>query len=257
MLDTNSSVPLYEQLKTALKEAMQKKEYRPGERMPSEPELGEKYKVSRITVRRAVKELCDEGILVRQQGKGTFVLEKADYRRLDKSAGVGVHEYMELSGRKARAEILEKMIIKPKPAYARDLAIDSTDDVVYLKRLMFVDEMPMMIDTSYLPVKRFPGIYDKLEGDVALFRLIRQEYGVKLERYYKVLKVQKANREMSNYLSCKVGDPMFDLFKITYDSNQVPQNISISIMKGENTYYVLSSSSDDDEINQSGLSWRV
>ena len=62
---------------------------------------------------------------------------------------------------------------------------------------------------------------------------------------------------MSNYLGCKVGDPMFDLFKITYDSNQVPQNISISIMKGENTYYVLSSSSDDDEINQSGLSWRV
>ena len=257
MLDTNSSVPLYEQLKTSIKEKIQEKVYRPGERVPSELELEAEYKVSRITVRRAVKELCDEGILVRRQGKGTFVLDTADYRRLDREAGTGVHDSMAIIGRTARAEILEKTIIKPKAAYARDLHIDPLDDVIYLKRLMFVDDIPMMIDTSYLPVKRFPGMYDKLVGDVALFRLIQQEYGVKLERYYKVLKVQKASKEMSRYLNCKVGDPMFDLFKITYDANQVPQNISISIMKGENTYYVLSSRGNDDEVNQSGLSWRV
>lgn len=257
MLDTNSLVPLYEQLKTVIKESIAAKIYRPGERLPSEMELEEQYKVSRITVRRAVKELCDEGILVRKQGKGTFVLDTADYRRLDRGAGMGVHDYTALSGRKARAEILEKTIIKPTPAYAKDLHIDPMDDVIYLKRLMFVDDTPMMIDTSYLPVKRFPDLYDKLVGDVALFRIIQQDYGVKLERYYKVLKVQKANKEMSRYLNCKVGDPMFDLFKITYDGNRIPQNISISIMKGENTYYVLSSSSSDDEVNQSGLSWRV
>lgn len=257
MLDTNSSIPLYEQLKTAIKEGIQAKVYRPGERMPSELELEAMYKVSRITVRRAVKELCDEGILVRRQGKGTFVLDTADYRRLDREAGMGVHDFMALSGRTARAEILEKTIIKPTPGYAKDLHIDPMDDVIYLKRLMFVDEVPMMIDTSYLPLKRFPGMYDKLVGDVALFRVIQQDYGVKLERYYKVLKVQKANKEMSRHLNCKIGDPMFDLFKITYDGNQVPQNISISIMRGENTYYVLSSTGDDDEINQSGLSWRV
>ncbi len=256
-MDTNSSIPLYEQLKTAIKEGIEAKVYRPGERLPSELELEAQYKVSRITVRRAVKELCDEGILVRRQGKGTFVLDRTDYRRIDRGAGMGVHDYMAMAGKKARAEILEKSIIKPKPAYARDLHIDPMDDVIYLKRLMFVDDTPMMIDTSYLPVNRFPGLYDKLVGDVALFHMIQQEYGVKLERYYKVLKVQKANREMSRCLNCKVGDPMFDLFKITYDGNLVPQNISISIMKGENTYYVLSSNTDEDEVNQSGLSWRV
>lgn len=257
MLDQNSSTPLYEQLKEAIKEGISKEIYRPGERMPSEPELESKYQVSRITVRRAVKELCDEGILVRKQGKGTFVLDTADYRRLDRAAGSGIHDTMEAIGRKVRSEVLEKTIIKPKPAYARDLNIDPDDDVIYLKRLVYVDDVPAMIDTSYLPVKRFPGLYDKLNGDVALFRTIQQQYEVRLERYYKVLKVQKASREMSRLLNCKVGDPMFDLFKITYDGNSVPQNISISIMKGENTYYVLSSDGNDDEVNQSGLSWRM
>ena len=79
---------------------------------------------------------------------------------------------------------------------------------------------------------------------------------VKLERYYKVLKVQKATREMSDLLNCRVGDPMFDLFKITYNEEGIPQNISISILNGENTYYVISNE-EGDQVNQSGLSWKV
>ena len=121
---------------------------------------------------------------------------------------------------------------------------------------MYGDHMPVMIDTAYIPVKRFPGIYDKLVGNVALFHLMESEYGVKLERYYKVLKVQKATREMSDLLNCRVGDPMFDLFKITYNEEGIPQNISISILNGENTYYVISNE-EGDQVNQSGLSWKV
>ena len=68
MLDQNALVPLYEQLKDAIKEDIKAKIYCPGDRMPSEVELEEKYQVSRITVRRAVKELCEEEILVRLTG---------------------------------------------------------------------------------------------------------------------------------------------------------------------------------------------
>ena len=99
MLDQNIPTPLYEQLKNAIKEEIAQKVYMPGERMPSEQELEEKYKVSRITVRRAVKELCEDGILVRKQGKGTFVLDSQMAARLD--LPVIIHD------REAHGDILE------------------------------------------------------------------------------------------------------------------------------------------------------
>ena len=71
-----------------------------------------------------------------------------------------------------------------------------------------------------------------------------------------MLKVRKATREMGRLLNCRVGDPMFDLFKITYNNMGIPQSISVSILKGEDTYYVISSEKED-RINQSGLSWKV
>lgn len=255
LLDQNTSVPLYEQLKEAIKADIGSGVYHPGGRMPSETELEQKYQVSRITVRRAIKELCDEEILVRKQGKGTFVLDHEKYRRLDRTVG-GFHDMMEKDGKKITVDILEKSIIKVKPSYARDLHIDPEDDVVYMKRLMYADDVPIMIDTTYIPLKKFPGIYEKLVGNVALFRLMEQDYGVHLERYYKVLKVQKATKEMSRLLGCHAGDPVFDLFKVTYDREGIPQNISISILKGEGTYYVISNS-DGDELTQGELSWRV
>ena len=75
-LDTNNAVPLYEQLRVALRERLDSGVLDPGERLPSETELCQKYGVSRITVRRAVDELVEEGILERRQGKGTFVAPK-------------------------------------------------------------------------------------------------------------------------------------------------------------------------------------
>lgn len=255
MLDQNIPTPLYEQLKNAIKEEIAQKVYMPGERMPSEQELEEKYKVSRITVRRAVKELCEDGILVRKQGKGTFVLDSQMAARLDRT-NKGFHDSLEREGKVVRVDILEKSIIHVKPSYARDLKIDEQDDVVYLRRVMYADDVPIMIDTAYLPVKRFPGIYDKLQGNVALFRLLREEYGMTSNKNQKVLKVQKATKEMSRLLNCRPGDPMFDMFKITYNADDEPQLISISILKGENTYYVISGS-DGNEMNQGGMVWEV
>lgn len=255
MLNQNIPTPLYEQLKNAIKQEILQKVYLPGERMPSELELEEKYKVSRITVRRAVKELCEEGILVRKQGKGTFVLNNKFCGRLDRP-GKGFHDSLEREGKKVRVDILEKSIMHVNASYANDLKIDVNDDVIYLRRLMYADDIPIMIDASYIPFKRFPGLYEKLDGNVELFRTLEQDYGVSLEKFYKVLKVEKATKEMSRLLNCKSGDPVFHLSKITYNRAHEPELISISILKGEDTCYVISSD-DGEEINQGGVIWKT
>ncbi|WP_333648751.1 GntR family transcriptional regulator [Lacrimispora sp.] len=254
MLDQNALIPLYEQLKNAITEDIKAKIYHPGDRMPSETELGEKYGVSRITVRRAVKELCEEDILIRKQGKGTFVLNTGMKNRLDLLGGF--HDCMEEQGRAVRAEILEKSIIRVKASYAKDLQIGEDEEVVYLKRIMYADDIPMMMDMCYLPLKRFPGIVDKMTGDFSVFRILKEEYSINLKRYYKVIKVRKATKEISAHLQCRIGDPMFDLFKITYNEDGVPQHIAISILKGENTSYVISSD-EDDQMTHVGISWKI
>lgn len=255
MLNQNIPTPLYEQLKNVMKEEIFRKVYLPGERMPSELELEEKYKVSRITVRRAVKELCEEGILVRKQGKGTFVLNNKTCGRLD-GPSKGFHDCLEMEGKRAGVDILEKSIIHVDEAYAKDLQIDVNDEVIYLRRLMYADDVPTMIDTSYIPLKRFPELYEKLSGNVALYRILEKDYGVALDNYYKVLKVQKATKEMSRLLNCHDGDPMFNLLKISYNRDDQPQLISVSILKGEDTCYVISNNKGD-EINHGGVIWRI
>ncbi|MEI3183977.1 MAG: GntR family transcriptional regulator [Lachnospiraceae bacterium] len=123
MLDQNASTPLYEQLKNAIRKEIDEKKYSSGDRMPSEAELEKLYNVSRITVRRAIKELCDEEVLVRRQGKGTFVIGEENRARLD--CGVeGFHESIRKNGRSVSSEIVDKQIIKVTASYARDLEID-------------------------------------------------------------------------------------------------------------------------------------
>ena len=96
-LDQNSSIPLYEQLKNDIKRDIKEGVFPAGSRMPSEDELGEKYSVSRITVRRAVKELCDEDYLIKKQGKGTFVLDNAS---IPVTVSQGFHDVWEKKGKK-------------------------------------------------------------------------------------------------------------------------------------------------------------
>ncbi|QOV19127.1 UTRA domain-containing protein [Blautia liquoris] len=254
MLDQNALTPLYEQLKNSITEDIKAKIYRPGDRMPSETELEQKYGVSRITVRRAVKELCEEEVLIRKQGKGTFVLNAGTKNRLDQLRGF--HDAMGEQGKSVKTEILERSIIHVKESYAKDLQINRDNDVMYLKRVMYADDMPMMYDMCYLPMNRFPGIVDKLTGDFSIFRVLRDEYELNPEDYYKVIKVRKATKEVAGFLQCTVGDPLFDIFKITYNEEKIPLFISISLIKGENTSYVIASDTED-HLNHIGVRWGV
>ena len=83
-LNTTSDIPLFEQLKNDLLEQIKKGIYISGQQIPTETELSELYHVSRITIRRAITELCNEGVLIKKQGKGTFVKERKIFRKLFK-----------------------------------------------------------------------------------------------------------------------------------------------------------------------------
>ena len=170
-LDQNSSIPLYEQLKNDIKRDIRSGYFPAGSRMPSEDELEKKYSVSRITVRRAVKELCAEEYLVKKQGKGTFVLDNSS---LPVTISQGFHDIWERKGKKVTVEIVENKVINLEGEYRELLNLTASDEVIFLKRVLKADDEPMMIDVAYIPLKLYPNLQMLLGQDDSIYRLLRK-----------------------------------------------------------------------------------
>ncbi|MDO4264886.1 MAG: GntR family transcriptional regulator [Eubacteriales bacterium] len=240
MLEQNTIKPLYEQLMDAIRGDIDREVYKPGDRLPTETELEKIYSVSRITVRRAVKELCDRKILIKKQGKGTFVLGNGIRSRIDNEIG-GFHDAAQ-SVEKSTTQRLIFMETVPADAKMREyLKLPAKGRVIVIKRVMCADDVPMQIDTCYVSEERFPKLRDYLVGNFSLYHVFRENYGIFLDKADRVIKVRKATAEEAGYLECKDGDPVFDIFKLVLDEKGVPVHFSISILDGKKTSYIISS----------------
>ena len=243
MLEQNAIKPLYQQLMDVIIENIKNGTYKAGNKLPTETELEAIYNVSRITVRRAVKELCDKNILVKKQGKGTFVLDSSLRIRLNEIGGF--HEAVEERNQTAFSELLSLEKKKASDEFSEYLNIPDTSDIIEVKRVMGHDDTVIFIDTCYLPCDRYPDIQKYLTGNFSVYKILKTIYHIKMVNSEKVIKVRKAKKDEAAYLHCEEGDPVFDIFKIVYDENDTPVHVSISILNGTNTSYMISSNSKE------------
>lgn len=243
MLEQNAIKPLYQQLMDVIIENIKNGTYKAGDKLPTETELEAIYNVSRITVRRAVKELCDKNILVKKQGKGTFVLDSS--LRISLNEIGGFHEAVEERNQTAFSELLSLEKKKASDEFSEYLNIPDTSDIIEVKRVMGHDDTVIFIDTCYLPCDRYPDIQKYLTGNFSVYKILKTIYHIKMVNSEKVIKVRKAKKDEAAYLHCEEGDPVFDIFKIVYDENDTPVHVSISILNGTNTSYMISSNSKE------------
>ena len=243
MLEQNIIKPLYQQLIDAIIENIKNGTYKAGDKLPTETELEATYNVSRITVRRAVKELCDKNILVKKQGKGTFVLDPSLRIRLNDIGGF--HEAIEERNQNSFSELLSLQCKKTSDEFSEYLNIPNTSDIIEIKRVMGHDDTIIFIDTCYLPSERYPDIQKYFFGNFSIYKILKNIYHVKMVNSEKVIKVRKAKKDEATYLHCEEGDPVFDIFKIVYDENDVPVHVSISILNGATTSYIISSNNKE------------
>ena len=176
MLEQNGMKPLYEQLMDAIIENIRNQTYKRGDKLPTETELESIYKVSRITVRRAVKELCDKKILVKKQGKGTFVLDTN--LRLQLNVIKGFHDTMEDLNKKTSSQMLSLKKYVPSMKVAGYLSLPPESQIIEIKRLLSSDGTEMFIDTCYIPAERYPDIENYLKGDFSVYQILTNFYHV-------------------------------------------------------------------------------
>ncbi|MCF6334438.1 MAG: UTRA domain-containing protein, partial [Spirochaetales bacterium] len=177
MLDINSPVPLYFQLQEVLRKKIIRDIYSPGDLIPSEKELQDLYKVSRITVRNAINGLVLEDLLIKKQGKGTIVA----FPRMQEDGNSTLKSFtekMEQLGLKISTEVLDVARIPTPERIAEHLGIKAEEEIIYSKRLRKVDGEPIALFENYISTGTGVTEHDDFGGSI--YKLLEEKYFIKI-----------------------------------------------------------------------------
>lgn len=226
-LNVSSQSPLYMQLKQIIKEDIQKGVYQPGQKLPPEAEIGSTYGVSRITVRRAISDLVEEGVLHSQQGKGSYVRESKEKREL-----IYVGSFSDLttaSGKTPSVQILSNRIISADEKLAETFRIKTGDPVLKLQRLLFIDNQPFIIEVSYFHLGLMPEIEKFIGESLSTYQVMKNRYDIEPAYSEKTLEMILATEYECSLFHCDRGTPLYQLDKVSYDNQDRPLHYSQSI----------------------------
>jgi GntR family transcriptional regulator len=167
-------VPLYHQVKTSILREIESGRWRPEDRLPSEDDLAERFRVSKITVRQAMRDLAERGYIRREQGRGTFVQRPPLIEGPRKLTSFT--EEMRKQGAQASSEVLEQGTAPASAEVAAMLAIGEDEPVFRLRRLRLADGDPMGVQTTYIPAQLVPGIGDLTFSSASLYDVLAKHY---------------------------------------------------------------------------------
>ncbi|SFG79251.1 GntR family transcriptional regulator [Sporolactobacillus nakayamae] len=231
--------PLYEQLENEIRNHIISGDYSYGKKIPSEKTLMEKFGISRVTVRKAIDNLCKDGLLEKKQGKGTFVKSVKIKDRLDSIHGFT--DSLNKNGRWPRKIIIEKSYKSPDERIRRELKIDADELIIYLKRVLLDGGSPYMIDESFYSAKKFPGLFDKINNKSSTYKLLEQDYQTCLAKSYKEISIVVADKLVQEELNCSIDEPLFYIHKIVYDVDDNPVQVSNMKVLGTRVTYSIES----------------
>lgn len=229
-LNTNTPIPLYEQLKSIIKKDISEGNYKIGEKLPSEVKFSQIYGVSVITTRKALFELEQEGIVDRVQGKGTFVKEKKITKRITSIASFT--ELCNSLGAKAGAEDIEKKIIIPNKRIIESLEITDNAMVVYISRVRYADDDPVVIEKNYFNINYGYLINEDLVNK-SLFKILKQKSGIEIVNSNKSIDIVRAEKDHSRFLKVNIGDPLLRISSVAYSVEDTVAYVGEQIIKAE------------------------
>lgn len=210
-LDEESLTPLYQQAMEEIKKSINNGSYNTGDKIPSEAELSEMFAVSRITVRRAVEELVDEGILTKKQGKGTYVTHRKLHRKITQESMVqSFSDTCKLNGLTPGAHVIERKIVAAGKEGQRRLGLNPDDKLIYIRRVRTADGDPIMLENNYYNYNRFAFLIDADLDDTSLFDLIEEKLGFRPDDSTPSnIEIVLATTDTARDLSVGVGEPLF------------------------------------------------
>lgn len=230
----DSPQPLYLQIKEVLKQRILDGVYRPLQKLASENELMGAFGVSRITVRQALRDLHNEGLVFSAQGKGTFVSKPKATQSLESLQGF--EESMQAAGFAASSKLISAASRRPSKEVAAALRLGKKEDVVEVKRVRYLNREPVSIDVSYFPADIGARLITR---DLAcdLFPMLENELGVPLGHADVKVGASAPDAEAQKLLRLGPADPILKVERLTYDSSGRPVDFEYLLIRGDAYQY--------------------
>jgi len=238
-LQRKSPLPLYYQLKEKLLALVDDGVYKVGEMIPSERELCEKLRISRMTVRKAISTLVNEGVLYREQGRGTFVAPSKPPCTFSKITGFS--ENLRDMGLAFRTEIIDFRSEEATRGIRERLDLPSEDSrVFYFLRRRFVGEEPFSLEHAWIPAHLFPGFNrERLEGD-SFYRILEKEYAHRLTRAKQTIEPVLASEFEASALFLEANTPILLFQRQTWVEEEVIVEYTKCLYRGKRFKYEMS-----------------
>jgi GntR family transcriptional regulator len=231
--------PLYQQIKGLILQSLQSGEWKPGESIPSEMELAARYRVSQGTVRKAIDELASDNLLVRRQGKGTFVATHAEqhvqYRFLKLVPDQGD---LNTEG-PAQRNIVDCKRLRASAEIARALALRTGDAVLQVRRVLSFAGVPTILEDLWLPGGPFKGLTaERLTAyHGPMYALFETEFGVRMVRADEKIRAVLPDASQSELLQIPASAPLLSVERVAYTYNDTPMELRRGFYRTDSHHY--------------------
>ncbi|MDH4416582.1 GntR family transcriptional regulator [Acidovorax sp. HMWF029] len=231
--------PLYQQIKGLILQSLQQGEWKPGEAIPSEMELAARFRVSQGTVRKAIDELAAENLVMRRQGKGTFVATHAEqhvqYRFLKLLPDTGDAR---VEG-PAQRRVIDCRRVRASADVARTLALRSGDAVMQARRILSFAGVPTILEDIWLPGQAFKGLTAEQLANYQgpTYAMFELDFGVRMVRAEEKIRAVLPEAEQAQLLQITPATPLLSVERIAYTYNDVPMELRRGLYLTDTHHY--------------------
>ena len=227
--------PIYRQLSDLL-EARLVEEAQPGDRLPSEAELSQQFDVNRLTVRRALNELNQRGLIETVHGKGSFVA--SPIVRYDVSTGrdASFTRSMRELGHQVGIRLLSMHIVNSPELHDE---LRTPGKVLVSTAVRLVDDQPWSLSVTSIGVDRFPGLAKQWKGETSLFDFLLERHGVRMRRAYRTFTAGLAEPDEAGHLQVRVGAPVLEMRGLNVDQDENPVALVQHRFRGDRVQFTV------------------
>lgn len=206
----------YQEIANDLRSKIMQKFYLPGEQLPLEKEMCQMYSVSRITVKKAVDELVNAGLVIKRRGAGTFVKSVNDAAIIELSMAQQFSGFTETNcDKKTSSKVIKFEIIRTSPEIASKLQINEEDFVYDIIRARYMDDEPIVIEYTQMPIDVVVG----LKRDVlfaSIYSYIQNKLNLKIQSAHRAIRALLPNKLEQQYLNIDANFPVLEVEQIAY-----------------------------------------
>lgn len=228
--------PLYSKVANRLEETIRSGELKPGNRLPPERQLLRDFDVSRATLRSALSELEQRGLISRHQGRGTFVQSTEP---IPNYAGFfSLRDAITARGLDLSTKVLGVCEIPAGRQSATDLGLLPGDPVIEIQRLRTIEGEPLILETGVYPSRLFPGLMQTDLEDRSLYETMRSDYGHAVASATTTYEPVLLTPSEADQLDVPANMPAMMIRRISQDKNKVPVELSYAFMRGDRCRFV-------------------